>query len=77
MKMKKFINAPETITDEELVGPGLAYPDILDVETLLEAQKHPEQYENLSVRVSGWSARFNSLDKQWQNMVIQSTYQQL
>ena len=28
MKMKKFINAPETITDEELVGLGLAYPAI-------------------------------------------------
>lgn len=28
MKMKKFINAPETITDEELTGLGLAYPDI-------------------------------------------------
>lgn len=26
MKMKKFINAPETITDEELVAWGLAYP---------------------------------------------------
>ena len=26
MKMKKFINAPETITDEELVGLGLALP---------------------------------------------------
>ena len=32
MKMKKFINAPETITDEELVGLGLAYPDIVDVD---------------------------------------------
>lgn len=31
MKMKKFINAPETITDEELAGMGLAYADILDV----------------------------------------------
>ena len=29
MKMKKFINAPETITDEELVGLGLAYPCLL------------------------------------------------
>ena len=29
--MKKFMNAPETVTDEELVGLGLAYPDILDV----------------------------------------------
>ena len=32
MKMKKFINAPETITDEELIGLGMAYPDILDVD---------------------------------------------
>ena len=31
MKMKKFMNAPETVTDEELVGLGLAYPDILNV----------------------------------------------
>ena len=30
MKMKKFMNAPETVTDEELVGLGLAYPDILE-----------------------------------------------
>ena len=29
MKMKKFINAPETITDEELMGLGLAHPGIL------------------------------------------------
>ena len=28
LKMKKFMNAPETVTDEELVGLGLAYPDI-------------------------------------------------
>ena len=32
MKMKKFMNAPETVTDEELVGLGLAYPDILNVD---------------------------------------------
>ena len=32
MKMKKFMNAPETVTDEELTGLGLAYPDILEVD---------------------------------------------
>ena len=31
MKMKKFINAPETITDEEVVGLGVGYPDIVAV----------------------------------------------
>ena len=41
MKMKKFINAPETITDEELVGLGLAYPDILDVDGHLVISKGP------------------------------------
>ena len=25
MKMKKFINSPETLTDEELVGLGLTF----------------------------------------------------
>ena len=28
MKMKKFMNAPETVTDEELTGLGLAYPNL-------------------------------------------------
>ena len=39
MKMKKFINAPETITDEELAGMGLAYADILDVDGHLVISK--------------------------------------
>ena len=39
MKMKKFINSPETITDEELVGLGLAYPDILEVDGHLVISK--------------------------------------
>ena len=30
--MKKFINSQETITDEELVGFGLAYGDIVTVD---------------------------------------------
>ena len=51
--------------------------NVLNRDTLLDAQKHPERYESLSVRVSGWSARFNTLDKQWQDMVIQSTVQSL
>lgn len=31
MKMKKFINSPETVTDELIAGLGLAFSDILDV----------------------------------------------
>lgn len=45
--------------------------DVLDVQTLLDAQAHPEQYKTLSVRVSGWNARFVTLDDQWQRMVLE------
>lgn len=44
--------------------------DAVSEETLREAQKHPEQYRSLSVRVSGWSARFVTLDTDWQDMII-------
>ena len=47
--------------------------DVLDNAILLEAQKHPENYQNLSVRISGWSARFVTLSDQWQRMIIERT----
>lgn len=45
--------------------------DTTDKEILKEAQKHPENYRNLSVRVSGWNARFVTLNKEWQDMIIE------
>ena len=45
--------------------------DVLDVQTLLDAREHPEQYKTLSVRVSGWNARFVTLDDAWQRMVLE------
>lgn len=45
--------------------------DAVDVQTLLNAQLHPEDYKTLSVRVSGWNARFVTLNKEWQDMIIQ------
>lgn len=47
--------------------------DIADSELLKEAQKKPEEYQNLSVRVSGWNARFVTLNKEWQDMIIAQT----
>ena len=52
MKMKKFINAPETITDEELVGLGLAYPDILDVDGHLVISKDLADADRVTIAVS-------------------------
>ena len=49
--------------------------DVVDTATLVDAQMHPERYPNLPVRVAGWSARFTTLCKEWQDMVIQRTQQ--
>lgn len=49
--------------------------DVTDAETLRAAQERPEDYKTLSVRVSGWNARFVTLDQEWQNMVIERTAQ--
>lgn len=51
--------------------------DVVDSELLRLAQAHPEQYPNLSVRVSGWSARFATLDKEWQELIIVRTEQKM
>ena len=39
-------------------------------ERLLDAQKHPENYKDLIVRVWGWSGYFNELDKKFQDHII-------
>ena len=39
-------------------------------DVLLDAQKHPENYPNLIVRVWGWSGYFNELDVKYQNHII-------
>ena len=39
-------------------------------ETLVEAQKHPEEYRDLVVRVAGYSALFTDLDKLVQDEII-------
>lgn len=51
--------------------------DVMDTALLREAQAHPENYPNLSVRVSGWSARFATLDSNWQELIIRRTQQEL
>ena len=42
----------------------------INKETLLDAQKHPENYPNLIVRVWGWSGYFVELDSKYQNHIL-------
>lgn len=53
------------------LGGFFMQPDVVDASVLKEAQICPEQHTNLSVRVSGWNARFVTLNKEWQDMVIE------
>ncbi len=39
-------------------------------EQLLDAQKHPENYKNLIIRVCGFSARFTALSPEWQDEIL-------
>lgn len=47
--------------------------NVVDAETLLDAQKHPELYRDLIVRVAGYSDYFNDLGEDLQNEVIRRT----
>lgn len=51
--------------------------NVVDKETLLDAQKNPSEYENLIVRVAGFSDYFNNLDKNLQDEIILRTEQNI
>jgi pyruvate formate-lyase/glycerol dehydratase family glycyl radical enzyme len=47
--------------------------NVVNAETLREAQKHPELYRDLIVRVAGYSDYFNDLGEDLQNEIIMRT----
>ena len=51
--------------------------NIVSRRTLLEAQKDPEKYSNLLVRVAGYSAYFTQLSKEVQQDIIERTEEKL
>ena len=47
--------------------------NVVDKDTLIKAQERPEDYQNLVVRVSGFSAHFVRLEKNLQDEIINRT----
>ncbi len=70
--LEKFVAYLRGYFDQK--GMHVQY-NVVSKETLLDAQKNPEKYKNLVVRVAGYSALFTTLSRSLQDDIINRTEQ--
>ena len=67
----KGLRAFRVLVEQFFAGGGVAMNiNIVSPETLRDAQRHPEKYENLQVRVAGWNIRWNDIPRKEQDEYI-------
>ncbi len=70
--LENFVGLVRSFFDQK--GSHMQF-NVVSRETLLDAQKNPEQYKHLVVRVAGYSALFTTLSKSLQDDIIRRTEQ--
>lgn len=70
--LENFVGLVRSYFDQK--GSHMQF-NVVSRETLLEAQKNPEQFKHLVVRVAGYSALFTTLSKSLQDDIIRRTEQ--
>lgn len=70
----KGLKIIRSVIDEYFENDGLHIQiNVVDDKTLRAAQKDPENYRNVIVRVAGYMAYFTELDKKVQDTIIERT----
>jgi len=70
--LEKFVALIRSYFDQK--GMHMQF-NVVDRQTLLDAQEHPEKYKHLVVRVAGYSALFTTLSRSLQDDIIRRTEQ--